>query len=107
MAIKDRAVTIKGDAAKVTCITIYPQSDGNCVIVNAGVTQDSDGRPVALKESRLIGDTRTNAVLASFLDVGLAALRRVNGLEDSDEPEGLAEKVVDASPAAPAVLTHS
>lgn len=83
MAIKDKAVTIKGDLAFVTCVTIFPQANGSAVITVAGQTKDSEGRHVALKEAQMTGAPRQNAALDDLLTLGLSGLRKVNGLEDA------------------------
>jgi hypothetical protein len=99
MAVKNRTVEILGSAAKVTCVTLYPQPDGACAVVVAGVTRDSEGRAVALREAQLKSDAGQNAVLDDFLNIGLAALLKINGLEDAAVP---LEPVASDAPVEPA-----
>lgn len=106
MAIKDRAVTIKGSDAKVTCVSIYPQPNGGAVFSVVGVTNDSDGRAVALKEARIEYSGGENNSTDNLLRFCLDALRKVNELEDGPvqlEPkaEAAAEPAAPAAPAAP------
>lgn len=84
MAIKDKAVTIKGAAAFVTSIQLYPKkNDPGCVIIVSGQTVDSDGRPVALKEAQIDG---TDPSFTTIMSMALDALRKINGLEDGALP---------------------
>lgn len=86
MAVRNKTVEILGAATKVTCITIYPQADGSCAVIVAGLTQDSEGHTVALREAQLASVAGQSAVLDDFRNIGLAALLKVNGLEDAPVP---------------------
>lgn len=82
MAIKDRAVTIKGSDAQIASLQIFPQPNGDVVIIVAGQTKDSEGMPRALKEAQVVYRPGANDVVSRLLGHALDALRKVNDLED-------------------------
>lgn len=82
MAIVNKAVQIRGADARVAVMQLYPQPDGNVVIVISGQTKDSEGLPHALKEAQVIYSPGANDAMDDLLKGCLAALRKVNGLED-------------------------
>lgn len=97
MAVKDKSVTIKGDLARVASMQVFPQPDGSVVIIVAGVTNDSEGRLVALKEAQIGYRPGQNDLVSNLLGPALDALRKVNGLEDA--PIALEPKADAAQPA--------
>lgn len=84
MAIKDAAVTLKGDAARLAGVQILPQADGSVAIIVAGFTRDSGGRIVTLKEAQIGYHPGQNDLVANLLDSALDALRKVNELQDGE-----------------------
>jgi len=86
MAIKDASVTIKGDAARVAQVHMYPQPNGNVEIVVTGSAQDSEGRILTLKEVQIGYKPGPEDAMHTLLSLCLGALRRLNGLED-DVPD--------------------
>lgn len=79
MPIQDKTITIKGAPTKLTCVQLWPQSDGSVVLIAVGQSVDGLGNTIQLSEARI--QASGVAALDNLCSRALTELRKANGVE--------------------------